>query len=131
VLLDALRERGADVLLPVVTPGRLDWGRYDDWPALADRGGLLEPAGDVVPAGLRDVDLVFAPALAVDRMGNRLGRGGGYYDRALLDVPPERIVAVVFSDEVVDVVPTQPHDVRVGAALTPDGVVALGREQDR
>lgn len=123
-LLDRLMTSGRTVLLPIVTPAGLTWARYDGWDALARRDGLLEPTG-TASAALDRVDVVFAPALAVDRRGNRLGRGGGHYDRALADVPRERVVAVVFSDEVIDVVPAEPHDVPVGAALTPEGLVVL------
>ena len=122
-LLDLLRDRGAAVLLPIVQSGSLAWGRYDEWSALSERDGLLEPTVDAVDVS--DADIVLAPALAVDRQGHRLGSGGGYYDRALVGVPRDRIVAVVFADEVVDAVPAEAHDVRVGAALTPDGVIRL------
>lgn len=123
-LLDELAETGRTVLLPVVTPAGLAWGRYDGWAALVRRHGLLEPAGETAD-GIEAAEVVFVPALAVDRTGYRLGRGGGHYDRALVGLPRERIVAVVFSDEVVDVVPAEAHDVRVGAALTPDGLIDL------
>jgi 5-formyltetrahydrofolate cyclo-ligase len=123
-LIDALVTAGHVVLLPVVTPDGLAWGSYVDWDTLVERRGLLEPRKQAA-AGIETVGLVFAPALAVDRQGNRLGRGGAHYDRALIGVPRERIVAVVFADEVLDVVPTEAHDVRVGAALTPDGVIEL------
>jgi 5-formyltetrahydrofolate cyclo-ligase len=130
-LLDLLAEDGLTVWLPVVVGRDLRWSRYAGWSALVDRHGLLEPAGEATKDELQEVDLIFAPALAVDRSGNRLGRGGGYYDRALAGVPRERIVSVVFTDEVLDALPTHPHDVRVGRALTPDGVVLLEREPDR
>lgn len=123
-LLDALTGAGRTVLLPVVTPTGAMWGRYEGWQALRQRSGLLEPTGETT-ADISSVDLVFAPALAVDRSGHRLGRGGGYYDRALVSVPRTRIVAVVFADEVLDVVPVQAHDIRVGAALTPEGLIEL------
>jgi 5-formyltetrahydrofolate cyclo-ligase len=123
-LIDRLVGVGCTVLLPIVTPVGLSWGRYDGWDALVPRRGLPEPVDDsTLPIG--EADLVFAPALAVDRLGHRLGRGGGYYDRAVVGVARERLVAVVFSDEVLDVVPVEPHDVRVGAALTPDGLVVF------
>ena len=67
-------------------------------------------------------DVVVVPALAVDRGGVRLGRGGGYYDRALRHVRPDaRLVALVFDDELVDALPVEPHDRRVTAVVTPSG----------
>lgn len=125
-LLDRLRDAGTRVLLPIVNKEHLDWGDYLGWPALTvGRFGVPAPAS--AGADLEQAELLLVPALAVDRSGHRLGRGGGYYDRALVSVPPSRLAAVVYADEVLDVVPYEPHDVRVGAALTPDGVVDLGQ----
>jgi 5-formyltetrahydrofolate cyclo-ligase len=128
LLLDALVSFGVQVLLPVTTEsGRLDWAPYDGWDALATvRWGLLEPVGE--PMGddaIEGAELVVVPALAVDRAGHRLGRGRGYYDRALANVDRARIVAVVYRSELVDRVPSEPHDKDVGWALTPDGLISL------
>jgi len=70
---------------------------------------------------------VLVPALAVDRRGVRLGRGGGFYDRSLpLCAPGARLVAVVRDEEVVDELPAEPHDVPMTHALTPGaGLIAL------
>ena len=121
-LLDALAAAGRTVLLPIVAATDVRWGSYEGWQELRRHRGLLEPTAETTD-DIGSVELVFAPALAVDRSGNRLGRGGGYYDRALAGVPRARIVAVVFADEVLDVVPVEAHDIRVGAALTPDGLI--------
>ena len=64
--------------------------------------------------------MVLVPALAVDHAGNRLGRGGGSYDRALARVGPLiPLIALVYDDELLDHVPTAPHDVPVRAAVSP------------
>ncbi|MGH8967718.1 MAG: 5-formyltetrahydrofolate cyclo-ligase, partial [Actinomycetes bacterium] len=71
---------------------------------------------------------VLVPALAVDRDGNRLGRGAGFYDRSLIYASPHaRLVAVVRDDELVGALPADAHDVRMTHALTPSGgIVPLG-----
>jgi 5-formyltetrahydrofolate cyclo-ligase len=70
---------------------------------------------------------VLAPALAVARDGSRLGRGGGSYDRALARCPADAVLAaVVFDEEVVDVLPSDAWDVRVHLAVTPSGWRTLG-----
>lgn len=112
-------------LLPVVTEDwDLDWVAYDG--RLADSKGLREPQGPRLGrAALAGCDLVLVPALLVDRDGVRLGKGGGCYDRAL---PRARglTVALVGDEELVDVLPSEPHDVRVAAVATPSlGVVRL------
>ena len=136
-----LRENGIRVLLPVVAgPGELVWapdtGRLR--PGRELPGGLRlpepDPAGAVRTADLRlgRDDVALVPALAVGRDGARLGQGGGFYDRALADLPlhPDGplVVAVVHDDEVLAAgeVPSAPHDRRVDAVLTPSGWVGLG-----
>ncbi len=130
LLLDALAAAGKRVLLPVVLPGLdLDWavhtGRDGLVPAVR---GLLEPtAPRLGREAIAQADVVLVPGTGVSSTGTRLGQGGGCYDRALPRVSPGTPVAVVlFDDEVGLDVPAEPHDVRVGFALTSHGVTALG-----
>ncbi|MCO7197344.1 5-formyltetrahydrofolate cyclo-ligase, partial [Pseudonocardia sp. McavD-2-B] len=76
---------------------------------------------------LASAGLVVVPALAVDRRGRRLGRGGGFYDRTLALAAPGALLVVPLHDgELLDDVPAEDHDVAVGAAvLARDGVVHL------
>jgi 5-formyltetrahydrofolate cyclo-ligase len=118
-LLDRLTDAGVRVLLPIIDGDRLHWAAYRGWESLRpDRLGIPQPVV-AEHEQLTSADVVIAPALAVDRAGHRLGRGGGYYDRALADVDPSVVVAVVFDEEVVDELPVEPHDRPVGAVLTP------------
>jgi 5-formyltetrahydrofolate cyclo-ligase len=121
---DALTELGARILLPVVPPqGRiLDWAVYTG-ELEAGRFGLSQPTGPRLgPSAIAEADVVVVPALAVDRVGIRLGRGGGYYDRALVRARPDAVlVAVVFDDERPDRLPWEVHDRPVTAVVTPSG----------
>ncbi|MED5813764.1 5-formyltetrahydrofolate cyclo-ligase [Mycolicibacterium sp. 050232] len=135
-LLDTLLELGVRVLLPVARndgDGRgmpMQWGEYVPGALVAAEFGLREPAPPWLPAGrIADAEMIFVPALAVDRHGNRLGRGAGFYDRSLIYASPHaRLVAVVRDDELVDALPADPHDVRMTHALTPSGgIVTLRR----
>ena len=115
------------LLLPIVAPDRdLDWAAYsgDLVPAAF---GLREPPGPRLgPAAIAQAELVVVPALAVDRQGVRLGRGGGSYDRALARVGSGTLlVAALYDDELVDELPAEPHDIRVHAVVTPSGLVKL------
>ena len=133
-MLDALAQLCRTVLLPVTCTGPDDehlplrWGRYHPGKLVAGHFGLREPAEPwLPPTALAEARVVLVPALAVDRRGVRLGRGGGFYDRSLtLCTPGTRLVAVVRDCEVLDRLPSEPHDVRMTHALTPGGLIALG-----
>lgn len=130
-LLDALLAAGTRVLLPVLRPDNdLDWAVHTGPDGLVKAArGLYEPAGARLGVdAVRTADVVIVPGLAVSPTGDRLGRGGGSYDRALARVPEGTPVAVLlYDDEVGLAVPTDPHDVPVGFALTSGGVVRLSR----
>jgi 5-formyltetrahydrofolate cyclo-ligase len=127
VLLDALRERGKRVLLPVVLPDLdLDWGVHGgDDSLVRARLGLLEPAGPTLGVdAVATADAVLVPGLAVSPTGVRLGRGGGCYDRALARVPVGTFTCALLYDAEVNVeVPVEPHDRPVTAAATPGRLV--------
>jgi 5-formyltetrahydrofolate cyclo-ligase len=128
-LLDRLRSLGRRVVLPVLLPDfDLDWAAYDGPGALVRAGrGLLEPAGRRLgPEAVGTADVVLVPATAVDRAGNRLGKGGGSYDRALGRVPVGTLVcALLYDGELVEEVPVDAHDRPVTAVLTPSGLTRL------
>ena len=71
--------------------------------------------------------MVVVPAVAVDRAGVRLGRGGGSYDRVLARVPPGvPVIALLYDGELCAALPAGPHDRRVTAVVTPSaGFVPL------
>lgn len=128
-LLDALVAGGVRVLLPVVVGRELDWAVYDGT-LRAGPWRLREPAGPPLGvAALATVDVVLVPALAVDRDGARLGKGAGFYDRALTHVRAGTpLLALLHDGEVLDEpLPVEGHDVPMTGAVTPtDGVVLLG-----
>ena len=122
-LIFALWKRGSYVVLPVLLPdGDLDWASYEGPDSLAPGPhGLLEPAEPRRGvAAITSADLIIVPALAADRRGYRLGRGGGCYDRALSRVGPAvPTVALLYDGELLDEVPAGPHDQPVRAVAQP------------
>jgi 5-formyltetrahydrofolate cyclo-ligase len=129
-LVYALWKRGSYVLLPLLRPDAdLDWASYEGPDSLRPGPrGLAEPAEP--PRGMDAVvraDLVLVPALAVDRGGVRLGRGGGSYDRALARVGPGvPTIALVYDGELLDEVPADDHDQRVRLVARPStGITRL------
>jgi 5-formyltetrahydrofolate cyclo-ligase len=122
-LVYALWKRGSYVVLPLLLPdGDLDWASYEGPDSLVPGPrGLLQPAEP--PRGIPTVsraDVVLVPAVAVDRSGYRLGRGGGSYDRALARVGGQvPSIALLYDDELVDEVPVDEHDQAVRAVARP------------
>lgn len=69
------------------------------------------------------IDLILVPGLAFSKDRHRLGRGGGFFDRLLSDRGKNAFkLAIGFSFQVVDSIPTEEHDVKVDAVVTEQGV---------
>jgi 5-formyltetrahydrofolate cyclo-ligase len=123
-LIDALIARGTEVIVPVtLADGALDWVRYDPDAHLTGSAlGVPEPDGPRLGAdAISDAGLVIAPALAVDHSGWRLGRGAGYFDRALARARGP-ICALVYAEEIVSFVPHEGHDVPVHLVVSEAGI---------
>jgi 5-formyltetrahydrofolate cyclo-ligase len=122
-LLDDLLAAGTSVLLPVVDGAELAWaayaGRHD---LTAGARGTRQPAGPLLGANaLAGVDVVVVPALAADHRGVRLGRGAGYYDRALARIATGiPVVALLHDGELVRRLPGDPWDRPVTAVSCPE-----------
>jgi 5-formyltetrahydrofolate cyclo-ligase len=88
--------------------------------------GIREPNGDEV-IELDTLAAVLVPGLAFDAGGQRIGRGGGFYDRFLSEVPPDVLrVGVCLDEQVVEAVAVCEHDQRVDLIVTPAGIVQVG-----
>lgn len=132
----ALLERGIRVLVPKCVKNdkgepTLAWieltaGISESHVLANDERGIPVPDGAQIGVGLKglvdnDCSLIFVPALAATRSGDRMGKGAGYYDR-LLDKADElhaklRTTAIVFASELLDSLPTEAHDVTVDAVV--------------
>lgn len=129
MLLDALHAEVSALILPVALEDRrLDWGLYEGSTSLsAGRFGIREPTGTRLgPEALNFCDLVIAPALACTPEGIRLGKGGGFYDRALATGVKATVVTLLFNGEIRDDIPVEEHDLPVNVIITPAGVRNLG-----
>ena len=120
-LLHALHARGHAVLLPE-TPPRGQPLRFRNWAPgaamVSERFGTQRPDG---PLAVPDALLV--PLLAFDARCNRLGYGGGYYDRTIASLPGILTIGCAFAMQRVDDVPVLPHDVPLDAIVTEHGVL--------
>jgi 5-formyltetrahydrofolate cyclo-ligase len=119
-LLTELDDAGYRLIVPVTLADRdLDWSA---WAAAGRAGARLGP--DAIAAAA----LVLVPAFAVDPAGNRLGRGGGSYDRALARLPAGTpVAALLYGDELLSEVPVDSWDLPVSSVVTPDGWLDLVR----
>jgi len=100
---------------------------YDEDDLQRHRMGFDEPRGASQMVDPEDVDVVLVPGLAFDRGGGRLGRGRGYYDRLLQRLPQGvAVVGVTVEAAVVDSVPMDETDHRVGWLATESGVIRAG-----
>ena len=124
-----------EVLLPVLTDGAGSWLPEPAWAAYAGpdalregRSRILEPTGQPLAGdALTGVDLLVVPGLAADAAGNRLGRGGGWYDRARAAHRDLETWLLLNDDEVLEVVPTDTWDLPVDLLVTPSRSQRAGR----
>lgn len=127
-LLAHLQKLGKTLYLPVLHPfcaGYLLFQRYDANTVMTvNKFGIAEPKPDVsaiiLPAQL---DIIFMPLVAFDDQGQRLGMGGGFYDRTLASLPQgcnkPLLVGLAHQCQQVDMVPAEPWDVPLPRVLTP------------
>ncbi|MEO8674831.1 MAG: 5-formyltetrahydrofolate cyclo-ligase [Casimicrobiaceae bacterium] len=88
--------------------------------------GIPEPLAHCPAVAPALVDWVLVPGVAFDRAGRRLGYGGGYYDRLLPLLSPRAArIAGAFDLQIVDRVPSGPHDVTVDRIVTPSDAIVL------
>lgn len=133
-LLEAMFDTDCRVLVPRLGAGmEVGWSELNGLDDLRDQrnadGSInthrpQEPENAAEgPEVLTSAELIIVPAFAVDEHGFRLGRGGGWYDRALEHrSSTARVVAVCWPWEPTDeTVPHEPHDIPVDGVLTPDG----------
>lgn len=125
---ESLAKLGKKVALPIMRPKRqLEWG-FDGTTLIRNNYGILEP--EPADIDIANASAIIIPALRVGIDGSRLGRGAGYYDRALEKVPmhseggPLRI-CLVFDEDVDQTVPHEPHDAPVDVIVTPTQVIRI------
>ena len=107
---------------------KVDWKRgdmeavevtsFDDHVMEVDEHGVRAPR-DGQPVLVRTINLIILPGVAFDAQGNRLGRGGGFYDRFLKRLSPSAAaIGIAFDQQIIDVVPVDDRDIRVDMVVT-------------
>jgi len=121
---------GKRVLLPKVDKDRHELLLYEirDFGELAPGYmGIPEPPVSENQMSINDADIVIIPGAGFDASGNRIGYGGGYYDRLLSGLQKNiPVVAPSFEEQLVDVLPSEPHDIRVQMIVTDRRLIRCG-----
>lgn len=77
------------------------------------------------PTFTGNIDLIIVPAVAYDKQGRRLGRGGGYYDRFLKKYPNAMFIGVGYDFQLVEEVPAERHDQKVHRIILPSQTIIV------
>jgi len=122
VLIQDLADQGTTVLLPAMVPGQPSEVAWTAWTSESPEPPSwgAETTGDTRgPEALAEANLIILPGLAGTNHGLRLGRGGGWYDRALLQAQPgvPRWL-LLYDDEILPDLPAEQHDQLVTALVT-------------
>lgn len=114
-LIQEAYQNGKRVLLPVCVGDDLELRLYEGEASLASGAfGIMEPTGPLfAPEDYPDIQLALIPGMAFDRVGHRLGRGRGYYDRLLPKLTATMLQGICFPFQLVEQVPTDAHDIAV------------------
>ncbi len=115
--------------LPVIgTERSMTFRRWNDSTTLVpNRFGIPEPVERAHEIRAADLDVVLVPCVAVDPAGNRLGMGGGYYDRTFGAERRPLLIAVAFDAQLVEHLPAQDWDVAVDVVVTESRVIHTRR----
>lgn len=118
-LIKELLQRRKRVLLPKCMPARQMQVRVVTAESILLPGvyGIPEPGEDCPTAEKREIDLILVPNLCCDKQGFRLGHGGGYYDRFLMDFSGVS-VALCPEERLVEQLPREETDIPVDVVLT-------------
>jgi 5-formyltetrahydrofolate cyclo-ligase len=124
---------GKRVHLPRVVGNDLEFALYRRGVGLRPgRFGIAEPAADAPARTALEIPTVaFVPLVAWDEAGTRLGRGGGFYDRAFATMRPQCVVGLGYAFQRHDALPCDPWDVKLDYVVTEQGVLYCGKGQDR
>lgn len=110
------RVNGVDLEVLPYDESRLELGSFH----------IEEPTGNDVTEP-EDIELVVVPAVAYDRKGRRLGRGKGFYDRFLQHTKATK-VGVGYEFQLIDEIPSEPHDVPMDMVITQYTTVIVSKK---
>ena len=126
IIEDALK-KGKEVYVPKVKGKEMLLIKIDSLENLVTSSyGILEPTGDNNDFDVDKLDLIVMPGVAFDSRGNRIGYGGGYYDRFLEKnkIYSEKI-ALAYECQILKSITSEKHDIKVDKILTEERVINI------
>ncbi|MBM7835692.1 5-formyltetrahydrofolate cyclo-ligase [Clostridium sardiniense] len=126
IIKDALNS-GKEVYVPKVIKKDMVFIKIDSLENLVTSSyGILEPIGDKSDFDVNKLDLIVMPGVAFDREGNRLGYGGGYYDKFLEQNQIEcKKIALSYDFQVLEKLEVEEHDIKVDLIITENQVINI------
>lgn len=117
--MESLLRQGKYIAVPKVTGKELEFYSISGKKDLEEGVmGIMEPKASCLK--IRDPEApVIVPGIAFDRDGNRIGYGGGYYDRFFQREPHHRRIAIAYDFQIFDKIPSEAHDKPVDYIITP------------
>lgn len=117
------RHKDKTLLLPVTHRREMTANPYEGNDKM-HRGkfGIPEPTTSPFTG---QIDLIVVPAVAFDKQGHRLGRGGGYYDRFIKKHPHAILIGVGYDFQLIEEVPTLNHDQKVHRIILPSQTIQV------
>jgi 5-formyltetrahydrofolate cyclo-ligase len=115
-------ENNKSIILPKVFDRELKLYYLDKLSGQLEKSkyGIMEPITRFCrPAKIKDIELAIIPGLGFDKNLNRLGYGGGFYDRLLTLIPEEiKKIALCFDIQILDSIPATEHDIKIDVLIT-------------
>lgn len=124
-LITDLLNREMEVYCPRIEQGGMSAVQFSEDFTLTPQG-IREPTGGVYGG---EMDVAITPLLAVDKQGNRLGYGGGYYDRYFQKHGETLRIGCCFDGQVIDRVPTADSDVPLQYIVTEKQIIRITIEK--
>ncbi|WP_194191763.1 5-formyltetrahydrofolate cyclo-ligase [Clostridium chrysemydis] len=126
-LIEIMLKEGKEVFVPKVIEKEMIALKITSLSNLIEsKFKILEPVGEKSDIDGEEFDLIIMPGVAFDRIGNRIGYGGGYYDKYLKDISSDiKKVALAYELQLVEEIETEEHDLKVDSIITENEVIDI------
>ena len=117
---DAIKTK--NIFLPIIKDKNLVFAEITANSILQpNKFGIIEPTNATI-CPLKNIELIILPIVAFDDFGNRIGMGGGYYDRTLQNSHTQCLIGVAYSCQHHNNIPFDPWDIPLSMIVTENGV---------